>query len=440
MTGSHPARSAATSAGTPPKTSCCQPREAGPTALSSPICLGRVMAPNKGDARSTSTGTAGTCQLACHVTRQGTQVHRRLLGTPGLPRGMGFGPDLGKTLEIWAPQGHTHCLQALWSSKNRKTLHPQARLQANSTETNHSPCLPWLQIHTKTFYMARAMPLVSLVSWCGLLLAYLMMPGSPGALAPGEGPQGGPPSLEDGLGYLVEGEEEDAIAAWKGREAWDDFPNQIIPWPLSTQEATNCYYSMANPPPTLDTSIYDSQVAQLTKHMKDPPLNKASNSPWKRPKLAAYKQDTIDTRLKNVSQFVGFCYHHLDLPPTLEHCMDPQCVAKFWGFLVARGLKASSINTSIKNLAEIPLYMEALPHITHTYPLPFLEKLHTWYGNLGSKLHFQAKAVAVARPPQQHTISLHSIWEASRQEWDDLLEEVSWEAGWCEPGLLASNH
>ena len=47
--------------------------------------------------------------------------------------------------------------------------------------------------------------------------------------------------------------------------------------------------------------------------------------------------------MKKLGQFVGFCVNILDLEPTIEHVMDPQLVAKFWGFLEAKGNQVGGI-------------------------------------------------------------------------------------------------
>lgn len=133
--------------------------------------------------------------------------------------------------------------------------------------------------------------------------------------------------------------EEDPIIKWRGHEAWEAFPDSMIPCPLSPEDLSR-WYSMEIVPSHVDTSLYNSQIDKLRETMEDTPINKTHKAS-KRPRMASYAQPTIDTRIKSLGQFIGFCYHHLHLTPTLEHVMDAQKVAKYWGFLKAKDLQVS---------------------------------------------------------------------------------------------------
>lgn len=206
-------------------------------------------------------------------------------------------------------------------------------------------------LHPVWAWMARhkGIMLVGGLSCIMMVLPFLMDLGASTSQAP-QPPTGGVPRMEDGLEYLQE-EGHDALAQWKSQDAWDEFPDHMIPWPLSSQDASNIYYSMDQAPPTLNTTLYESQLAKLKSNMEDPPVNKTAKFPHKRPKMAAYTPGTIQTRLTNLSQFIGFCYHFLNLAPTLELCMNAQAVAKYWGFLKARGVKASDPKPCLGRLA-----------------------------------------------------------------------------------------
>lgn len=143
--------------------------------------------------------------------------------------------------------------------------------------------------------------------------------------------------------YVVEQEVAwpDPIAKWKSMEPWDDFPDYMIPCPLDPTTIKHAYYSMDSVASTQDTSTFDSQVTKLTQVMQETPLNKTNKASNKRVKMDTYSPQTIETRVKATKQFVGFCHHHLGLEPTMEHVMKPQLVAKFWGYMKARGAKAS---------------------------------------------------------------------------------------------------
>lgn len=86
-------------------------------------------------------------------------------------------------------------------------------------------------------------------------------------------------------------------------------------------------------------------------------------------------------------------------------------------------LQESTLKNVLMSLSDVPTYLAALPNITQNYSDTHKEDLSKWYADLIQKLHHKAKQVATSRAPTT-TVSLHTVWEATRQEWTDLQAEV----------------
>jgi hypothetical protein len=85
------------------------------------------------------------------------------------------------------------------------------------------------------------------------------------------------------------------------------------------------------------------QVDKLGAYLKDPPLTKTARSS-KKPRMLPQEPSSIQTKMKVLGQYIGFCVKWLHLDATMEWVMRPLVVAKFLGFQEAKGNKPSTIN------------------------------------------------------------------------------------------------
>ena len=136
---------------------------------------------------------------------------------------------------------------------------------------------------------------------------------------------------------------------------------------------------------------------------------------------------TIESKLKSINQFVGFCVTHLNLEASMEHVMDPMLVAKFWGFLMAKGGQLSTFKKVASHLKEsIPYIASHHIPITKTWSNKQVKNVTKWYTNLSAKLNAQVNLASKTKPTSLiEDITLWEIWEAVRAERDALLKE--WE-------------
>lgn len=83
--------------------------------------------------------------------------------------------------------------------------------------------------------------------------------------------------------------------------------------------------------------------------------------------------------------------------------------------------------TKVSQLSEVmPFISSHCPNITTTYAPTYKDKLAKWYANLGGKLHAQTKEQGWTNPNPNstHGITLHTIWQCTIKEWEELTCEV----------------
>lgn len=128
-----------------------------------------------------------------------------------------------------------------------------------------------------------------------------------------------------------------------------------------------------------------------------------------------------------VRQFVGFCVLYLGLAPTMDHVMEPICVAKYWGFHVAKGTSVASIKKDMVCLSQVPFYIfNKCINGTTTFDRSYTKDVQKWYTNLLSQLKAKLRAISKATTPSSLTkgITLHGVWESLNQEIDGHIEEL----------------
>ena len=134
-----------------------------------------------------------------------------------------------------------------------------------------------------------------------------------------------------------------------------------------------------------------------------------------------------------VRQFVGFCALYLELAPTMDHVMDPLCVAKYWGFHVAKGTSVASIKKDMACLSQMPFYIyNKCINGTTTFDKDYTKEVQKWYTNLLSQLKAKLKAITKATTPSSLTkgITLHEVWESLTQEIDGHIEVLKVRCVW----------
>lgn len=209
---------------------------------------------------------------------------------------------------------------------------------------------------------------------------------------------------------------------WQDHDAFPLFPEDFIPCPLSEWDL-NDYYSLSHQGPT---SFYCKQERAMESFYLNPPLTKAlptSTSKRAKASMNPLSPETIIMRRRTLGEFVGFCAKWLNLTPTMELVLDPQLVAKYMGFHVAKGTSLSTMKRIATNLHQAIAFI-ASPHCRKLLP-PIGETkmgaIMNWYTNLNGKIfasittHYKAK---------EKGITLWSVWQASLNKWQAFQDKL----------------
>lgn len=101
----------------------------------------------------------------------------------------------------------------------------------------------------------------------------------------------------------------------------------------------------------------------------------------------------------------------------MDHVLNTSVVAKYMGFLNARGVLASTIKKEMSNLNQSITLISSkhIPHTTH-HTKGYVEKVMAWYANWLHKLDAQAKATPSRMNTSSMGISIFQLWECIIQE------------------------
>ena len=156
-------------------------------------------------------------------------------------------------------------------------------------------------------------------------------------------------------------------------------------------------------------------MSALSSYLTNPPLTKEARGARKNT-MAPLAHSSVTSRLKELCKFVGFCHLHLHMHISITHVMDPQAIAKYCGFLVARGLLPSSIRHACMQLMQT-IHFVYSAHCPHTgfWSTAHIDSIKKWYTNLCLKAS-QAQRDHDANPtPPTHT--LWAVWEHAKGKW-----------------------
>lgn len=220
----------------------------------------------------------------------------------------------------------------------------------------------------------------------------------------------------------MEEDEEDALKVWQASSSFPRYPDDFIKCPLNEEQLKDFYSLGRQGIP----SSYSKQEEAFTQLCKDQPLTKPiPTSPNKKAKanMQALGHETIQTRLKVLDEFVGFCVKWLNQPATMELALHPQLVAKYMGFRVARGSSVGTLKNIATNLHQASLLINhtKCPKLQPALDATTMEATKSWYTNLNGKVlasistHYQAK---------EKGITLWSVWEATLTRWQALQAKL----------------
>lgn len=145
------------------------------------------------------------------------------------------------------------------------------------------------------------------------------------------------------------------LPAWQDNQGFLDLPTDFIDCPLN-EEQRRQYYSLEQVAAHVlqPGSSYAHEWNALQSFLTNPPLNQVEQG-GKKPRMAPKQASTTITRKKVLSHFLGFCFKWLYLNPTMELVMKPVVVAKYMGFMQAKGLAATTMKKVSVYMSQWPL-------------------------------------------------------------------------------------
>ena len=127
-------------------------------------------------------------------------------------------------------------------------------------------------------------------------------------------------------------------------------------------------------------------------------------------------------------EFLGFLIRFFHVDANMKHLMEPRYVAKYVGFMKAKGLAASTINKVVSQLGQATDFVASkyCPH-TPLWDHEYIEGVRVWYTNIVSKWH------ATKSSEKKHSkdyLSLWEAWELVGQRWTTFKakHKVGWRA------------
>lgn len=217
--------------------------------------------------------------------------------------------------------------------------------------------------------------------------------------------------------------EDDPIKVWQDPSSYPFIPDHFIVCPLGQHDLEHEYYSLTSQGVP---SFYLKQENLLKDNSTNKPLTiSTSTSTTKKAKItmAPLSPSTLNMRVRVMREFIGFCAKWLHLPITMEHVMNPQVVAKYMGFHVAKGTSEGSLHLYATHLHQVALTFvntPTCPKILSTLATSTKASIMEWFSNLNGKLlasistHYKAKA----------NITLWRVWEACLSKWHSFQAKL----------------
>lgn len=230
----------------------------------------------------------------------------------------------------------------------------------------------------------------------------------------------------------MEVDEEDPIKVWQDPTSYPPIPDDFIVCPLKGDALKDNYSLNIQGIP----SFYSKQVRAMTTFYTHPPLTKpipTSTSKHAKANMAPLGPDTIEIRERTLNEFVGFCAKWLNLKPTMEHALDPQVVAKYMGFHVAKGSKEGTLKRISTNLSQATTFITSTfcPKLFPTMDDAQLKDIKAWYSNLNGRI---LASMLKHNKAKHEGITLWMVWEASHSKWQAF--QMKLKVGGCVCGVM----
>jgi hypothetical protein len=192
------------------------------------------------------------------------------------------------------------------------------------------------------------------------------------------------------------------------------FPDSIPTCPISSEELEGAY-SIISIAPSLckPATKWGKQLAALEKWKKNPPLNSHD-------RVKKVGETSIQLMVRSLEEYMGFCYKHLDLEPSMDLVMQCSTFSQFMAFKQARGNESSTMLRAAQQVSlTIAFVMSGKCPQVKAYSPGHAAQCKQWYSNLKADYR---REVAEA-PTKRKAISLAAQWEAVDGRWNAFIEK-----------------
>lgn len=205
-----------------------------------------------------------------------------------------------------------------------------------------------------------------------------------------------------------------------------DFPDDYIECiGLSNDDLKNTSYSLSVARPELcqEGTLWHTQVDQYRQYKLNPPVGSG--------KMGKCKASTVADKLRAAHELAGYCCLFAGVEtPSFEITLQPELIAKFYGYHVKRGISMSTIKSRIdiiRGLSEFAASKWCTKD--KAWPSDYLDAVGIWYKDLVKKLRLECEAVRDAKRSNAPEMHLQEAWEYATSEWIKFTEEFK--VGWA---------
>lgn len=192
------------------------------------------------------------------------------------------------------------------------------------------------------------------------------------------------------------------------------FPDSIPTCTISSEQLEGPY-SIPSIAPSLcrPASKWGKQLVALGQWKTSPPLNSHD-------RVKKVGETSIMLMVRSLEEYMGFCFKHLDLEPSMDLVMQCNTFSQFMAFKLARGNESSTMLRGAQQISlTIAFVMSGHCPQVKAYTPGHAAQCKQWYSNL--KADYRRE---VAEAPNKRTaISLAAQWEVVDDRWSAFIEQ-----------------
>jgi hypothetical protein len=192
------------------------------------------------------------------------------------------------------------------------------------------------------------------------------------------------------------------------------FPDSIPICTISPEELEGAYSITSIAPGLCKAATkWGKQLAALQQWKTNPPLNSHD-------RVKKVGETSIQLMVRSLEEYMGFCYKHLGLEPSMDLVMQCNTFSQFMAFKVARSNESSTMLRAAQQVSlTIAFVMSGHCPQIKAYTPGHAAQCKQWYSNLKADYR---REVAEA-PTKRTAISLAAQWDSVDDRWNAFIEQ-----------------